>query len=246
MMTNLESLSFGRYLKKVRLESGISLQQVANETKIGIENLLFIEKEDHDKLPAEVFVKGFLRAYAKAVAADPDHVVDQYLKSRDVLQETARIEADLIRSSANFWPRLLISLCILVCIITLSVVAASLSYKDVSPTVDVQHETVAKKSAVVDTSLPKTTVPPKDAAKVKVPDKLLLKVDTIEKTWLKVIIDGRIVKEYSLNPGDHLELEALSGFDLLIGNAAGVRLHLNERVFDIPGKRGQVVTIKVP
>ena len=64
---NQQSFSFGRYLKSVRVEKEIALQRVANETRIGLNTLLLIENEDIGKLPAEVFIKGFLRAYAKVL-----------------------------------------------------------------------------------------------------------------------------------------------------------------------------------
>ena len=67
-----DSVSFGRYLKSKRLEKGISLKMVSGETRIGLDTLAHIEDEDVEKLPAEVFTKGFLRAYAKAVGADGD------------------------------------------------------------------------------------------------------------------------------------------------------------------------------
>ena len=70
-----ESLSFGRYLQAIRLEKNISLEQVAAQTRIGLGNLMLVEQEDHDQLPAAVFVKGFLRSYAAAVGADGDEAV---------------------------------------------------------------------------------------------------------------------------------------------------------------------------
>jgi cytoskeleton protein RodZ len=79
-------ISFGRYLISKRLEKGITIEQVSQETKIGVETLLFIEKEEHSQLPAEVFVKGFLRAYAKVVGGDGDKVVDSYIKSHDTFK----------------------------------------------------------------------------------------------------------------------------------------------------------------
>ena len=75
-------LSFGRYLKNMRLEKGIHLATVSKETRIGIHNLALIENEDHAHLPAEVFVKGFLRAYAKAIGADGDRTLELYPTKR--------------------------------------------------------------------------------------------------------------------------------------------------------------------
>ncbi|MGD8365135.1 MAG: helix-turn-helix transcriptional regulator, partial [Desulfobacterales bacterium] len=56
------ALSFGRYLQSIRVEKGISLKAVSQETRIRLETLHFIEGEDHQHLPDEVYVKGFLRA----------------------------------------------------------------------------------------------------------------------------------------------------------------------------------------
>ena len=84
MTSEDQYLSFGRYLRSVRIQTGLSLEEVSWETKIGMENLLLIEKEDLISLPAEVFVKGFLRSYAKAVGADGDRAVRNYLSSFQV------------------------------------------------------------------------------------------------------------------------------------------------------------------
>jgi hypothetical protein len=78
------------------------------------------------------------------------------------------------------------------------------------------------------------------------PEKLLLRVNTIEETWLKIIIDDLISKEYSLYPGDRIELEAGSGYNLLIGNAGGVELYLNDQPVTVPGKSGEVVNLELP
>ena len=80
----------------------------------------------------------------------------------------------------------------------------------------------------------------------KTAEKLLLKVVTVEDTWMKIIIDSQRPKEYSLKPGDLLELEAASRYYLLIGNAAGVKLTLNGDPVEIMGKHGQVEFVQIP
>ena len=61
-----------------------------------------------------------------------------------------------------------------------------------------------------------------------------------------MIIDSLNTNEYSLAPGDTLELEADKGFNLLIGNATGIQLTFNGNPVPISGKSGQVVTIQLP
>jgi len=71
-------------------------------------------------------------------------------------------------------------------------------------------------------------------------------VIAVEDTWLKVIMDEKGSTEYSLNSGDQIELEAAAGFSLLIGNAGGLKITLNDQPVSIPGKSGEVVTIELP
>jgi hypothetical protein len=79
-----------------------------------------------------------------------------------------------------------------------------------------------------------------------VADKLRLTIDTIEETWLKIIVDDQKAKQYRLNPGDHIELEGSRNFNLLIGNAGGIKLELNGKAVALSGKSGQVVNLQLP
>ncbi|MBW2539401.1 MAG: helix-turn-helix domain-containing protein [Deltaproteobacteria bacterium] len=110
MTTDNKSLSFGRYLRAIRLKKGISLEEVSWETKIGMNILVLIEQEDLGRLPREVYVKGFLRSYAKAIDTDGDHAVQNYASSLKIFKNSIRSETDLERSDKAFWTRLLLSL----------------------------------------------------------------------------------------------------------------------------------------
>lgn len=240
-------LSFGRYLKNMRLEKGIHLATVSKETRVGIHNLALIENEDHAHLPAEVFVKGFLRAYAKAIGADGDRTLELYLLSLHSYKDSARFEAELVKSGTKFWPRLLLSLGALVCLMTLSVLGTSYFMTPSHVADPVVPETAEGKSVP---EVSKTVVEPVPGPVKNIsqntPEKFILEVVAAEKTWLKVIIDDRGPKEYSLKPGERLELEASSGFNLLIGNAGGVHLKLNDVPVEVAGTKGQVVSLQLP
>lgn len=129
MTESNRSLSFGRYLRSVRREKGLDLERVSRETRIGIDTLNLIEQEDLSGLPSEVFVKGFLRAYAKAVGADGDWVVKGYLQSLARLHKTEQSEADLDRLSNRFWSHLFMASGVLVILIAVSILALSIFEK---------------------------------------------------------------------------------------------------------------------
>ena len=119
------TLSFGRYLQSVRIEKGIKLENVSKETRIRPETLIHIEEENHEKLPDIVFVKGFLRAYAKAVGADGDEAVRRYISRLEVIQKIDTTEVDLKRSGGVFWRRVIMSVGVIICVIAATLYGVS-------------------------------------------------------------------------------------------------------------------------
>jgi hypothetical protein len=66
-----------------------------------------------------------------------------------------------------------------------------------------------------------------------------------ERTWVSVVIDDTEKKEFMLNPQDIIILNAKEKYDLLIGNAGGVRLILNGNDVQFTGGSGEVKRIKL-
>ena len=59
--------SLGDYLREQRCRVGMSLESIADETKVVRRTLEQIEAGDWSGLPATVFIRGFVRAYARCV-----------------------------------------------------------------------------------------------------------------------------------------------------------------------------------
>jgi len=66
----LEPRSIGDRLKEAREARGMSLDDVASQTRIPIRHLQHIESEDWDALPGVTYCVGFTRAYANMVGLD--------------------------------------------------------------------------------------------------------------------------------------------------------------------------------
>jgi cytoskeleton protein RodZ len=245
MKNDKESLSFGRYLQAIRLEKKISLEQVAEQTRIGLGNLMLVEQEDHEQLPAEVFVKGFLRSYAAAIGADGNEAVRRYESRRDVVQKIAESEASIGKPVKRMWWKLMLALVLFLGIIALSITVVS--HFSVQPGTD--KLPAPNPSAAAE---PSVAGKPEESGSAAVESenpnsgKLILQIRALEDTWVKVIIDEKESTEYNLKTGDNIQLEAKTGYSLLIGNATGVKLMLNEKPVSIPGKSGQVVTMHLP
>jgi cytoskeletal protein RodZ len=74
--------SLGKYLKRERELRQISLEEVAEGTKIAIYRLRTMEADRWEKLPAEIFVKGFIKSYAEFIGLVPEDVILRYQEIR--------------------------------------------------------------------------------------------------------------------------------------------------------------------
>ena len=116
-MTTGNALSFGNYLRSFRLEKRISLENISRETKIGLRNLIHIEMENHDKLPAEVFVKGYLQAYADVVGVNKSEVIRLYSSSLNIYKKIADSKSKPKRADSKLWLKLPLSFLIITSVI---------------------------------------------------------------------------------------------------------------------------------
>lgn len=245
MKSEKNSFSFGRYLQSIRLEKKISLEDVSEETRIAIGNLQLIEKEDLEALPAEVFVRGFLRAFARAIGADGEEAVRLYQARLNMEDELADAGSFSGRSSLKPWLDLVLSLVVLLCLVALSLYGVSYFENQVHvPETAETHVASKNLKAVIPQEKPVSKTQ-KDST-TKPPEKWVLQITAIENTWVKLIIDNKDAKEYNLSSGEHLEVEASVGYNLLIGNAGGLELKLNSEPVPISGKIGEIVSIQLP
>ena len=64
--------SVGSYLRELREQRGVSLEEIARSTRVMHRYLEALETDDLLALPAPVFTKGFVRAYCQALGVPPD------------------------------------------------------------------------------------------------------------------------------------------------------------------------------
>ncbi len=81
--------SFGANLKREREAQGVSLQEISDRTKIGVRLLKAIEEEHLDQLPGGIFVKSFVRQYARYLKLDEEQAVSEYLQAVGAATEAA-------------------------------------------------------------------------------------------------------------------------------------------------------------
>jgi cytoskeletal protein RodZ len=87
--------SLGQELKRERELRSISLQEIADTTKISMKFLQALEKDQLDILPGEFFIKSIISAYAKTLGLEKDSVLNKYYETllhQEQSQETESIK----------------------------------------------------------------------------------------------------------------------------------------------------------
>lgn len=258
-MTREQQLtSFGLFLQTARIERKMSIDDLAAETRIRDEVLKRLEAEEHDLLPDEVFVRGFIRSYAIAVGADVEEALERYRANRARCNEKTDRKTTASVKPKRFWLGFAaaVGAVLLVAVLTLHIYARLNAPPDV-PTavsttpVEKKDPRPEEKPAVVEAAPAKVAatqgVPPTAEEKPQAPPKpYRLEIKAIEETWIKIIIDDQNAQELTLKTGEIRKIQAATLFNLLIGNAGGVELKLNDVPVAVSGKSGQVVNLQLP
>ena len=94
----VEQQGFGQRLRETREAKGLSLEQVAAETRIQERYLTVIEAGDFAALPSRTYAIGFTRTYARTLGLNEHEATDQ------VRAELAAGDPDRVEKPAKFEP----------------------------------------------------------------------------------------------------------------------------------------------
>jgi cytoskeletal protein RodZ len=93
MTAPTESGSIGRFLRHEREVRHISLGELSQATRIPQRQLALLEEDRFDELPGEVFARGFIKSYARAVGVDEAPLIERFDRGRAVSEPPAPITA---------------------------------------------------------------------------------------------------------------------------------------------------------
>src|SRR3981081_3292596 len=86
--------SFGERMQREREMRSISLDEIAESTKIGARMLRALEEEEFDKLPGGIFNKGFVRAYSRYLGLDEEQAVTDFIAAQNESEQKNREHAN--------------------------------------------------------------------------------------------------------------------------------------------------------
>ena len=127
-----DPISIGSTLQKARKAAMFSLDHVASQTHLPKEVIESLENEQFDKLPDAVFVRGYIRAYAKLLGVDSQPLIDSYNATQ--FEEPEIVPTASLANSKPRTPgmdRMTIWSTVAVALILLGLVASWWWYRDV-------------------------------------------------------------------------------------------------------------------
>ncbi len=101
-----------------------------------------------------------------------------------------------------------------------------------------EEKPVAEEKEPLAPSLPATIT-------TAVPEKkpLSLQIKAIEETWVSLRVDDQAEKEMTFKPGEGVSIQASNQLRIIVGNAGGLDLILDEKPLNKFGKSGEVITL---
>lgn len=255
--------SLGVYLQRERLKKQYTLEQIAEETCIHIATLRAIESNDRNKMPAEVFARGFIKLYAEYLGLDQQEVLDRYTREMGhreevIVDQQTMPNVTLSRGTPFFSMRLVGYILLLLAIAggayyfffrsgstfsenSLSILHSDLTTK--SSTVSSPVETGGSGSIAASSAAPQGMTASAPGA---LPGRLDLHVLFKEKTWMQVEVDDQPPQEYLYDPDEEGSWQGRKKIKLHVGNSGGIQIFLNDEQLPVTGTYGSPLILTLP
>jgi len=248
---------------------GVTLEEIAEATKIGGRALRALETEKFDQLPGGIFNKGFVRSYSKYLGIDEEQAVSDYLAAEVEAQPPGPIISLAPSAQAKPWtrtfsedaepiPRGLDTALWLVgaaLIVVFALIFGGWKLHSRFKAGDDKAMAAAKETKVVGANSAPATV---SATRSATPEpagaasnsaqpadaaSFELLIRARQESWVKITADGKLVMEGLLNASSEKSVYAKRRVVFSTGNAGGVDVSYNGQALPQIGRAGQIRTL---
>jgi cytoskeleton protein RodZ len=234
-----ETLSVGEQLRIAREEKGLSLDDIAGETRIPFRHLESLENGEWDKLPAPTYTIGFAKAYASVVGLDRAEI-SEHLRAEmgGYRNDTSTVEHFEPVDPARAMPRSLV-IAAIVAILLIVLLFTFLRNRSLDENVDVPESAVAEQSQQQAAEPQAPATPARQAATANGP----VVVTAIAPAWIRVTDQGRTLFEGMMNPGQTYQVPPTATAPMLrAGAPEALRITVGNTVAPPVGAPGAVTS----
>jgi cytoskeleton protein RodZ len=253
----------GAALRAAREGRGLTIQDLTRTTKIAGTTLVALEQNHVEKLPAPIFTRGFVKAYAQEVGLDPDATADRYLaqlnadrgpsplskvSTKPALVASTHVEAlredktarVLAAEDARPYGR------IVPLAAAIGLVFYIWSFSGGSPSPDeapVESDAIADAVPAAGQSAP--TADATAAAADVVPEPLHFELRPQGPCWLSANVDGNPAFARLLQAGEHQTIEVRDELVMRVGDPAALSFSINGHSGRALGRPGEPVSVRI-
>jgi cytoskeleton protein RodZ len=233
--------ALGQRIRAAREARGLSLSDVAQQLRIRSVYLAAIEDESWSTIGAPVYIRGFLRTYARFLGIDPEEAVAAFNRTQPQPPQTlpGRDAAEPETASRRGSPLIWIAAAVAVLLI------AFVTYNELTLRRALAPGTAQASGAPsLRPSTPATTpAPGAAAARTALPapgSANSLAVVLSAPSWLRITVDGSVSMEGTFPAGTSKTFHGKNAL-VRIGNAGGVEIYVDGKDVGKLGKPGDVV-----
>ncbi|GEM_PF-219914 len=231
----------GTILKFEREKKGLTINEISDIMKVRRYIIDAIENGIWERLPHEIYVKGYIKEYAGILkirdAILPYFNIPNRKKPEiDIAEEDKKSLNKRVKFTVKR-NRFLSRATFIYSLIVLFMITGFIIFNFKQEKVD-----NSRLEKAIQFSNNIEGIKQEKHATVLTTNKKLF-ITCHERTWLSIIMDGNEKKEFMLNPGEVMILNAKERFDILVGNAGGIKFILNGKDVDFSGISGQVKKI---
>ena len=242
------AIEFGSVLRDARKRRGLSLQELANSTKIAASVLRGLEDGSVDRLPGGLYGRAFIRTYAREVGLDPAEMVEKFLKAAPQAKDDFGLSSKHVKSTLGG----LLKLSIIIGAAVLAGVVVAVFW--FFPGFGTAQSTLINEaiepygvSLSMQQPLPIAPAgPTADGAFLSRPGReFTVSVHPTGPCWVSLTIDGDRMFARVMTAGDSESFEVDNRLVLNVGDAGAFEFSINEDLGRSLGGDGQVVTVEI-
>lgn len=253
MPTGMGSTGIGEVLRAARRRQGASLADAAAATRVRESYLAALEEEDFSSLGGDVYVKGFLRSYAKFLGVDPEPLLAAYRREHE-RDEVSVAQAPVQPMLRERQPGLGI-VAVAAAVVVVLLIAVGLGRGGREDVPEIPAPKAADQTSVATTPTPGEPAGVPDEAAGGLDETapgvdpqiqgVQVAVDVARgESWLRVVVDGTTELEGVRPQGTRLTFEGDEEILVRVGNAAAVSVVANGADQGVLGSQGQVVELR--
>jgi cytoskeletal protein RodZ len=247
-------MDLGSELREARERAGLSLSEIAARTKIPPRHLASIENNQFDKVPAGIFLRSFIRTYAREVHVDPEAAIAEYRSMTDPITEfpveskalpvQAETPSESVLHEINVarrpWGFALVASALLV-----GMVAVNRYDEDRSADTPKAVLVPPEAPAPIARPIPAQPIPVAQVIPVATTGAgLQMEIRAQDHCWVRAVVDGQPTLERLLQPGETQSFTAQHDIVLRVGDPAAFSYSVNGLAGKPLGEANEPVTVR--